>query len=141
MSRISVEASDAVSFRVDVQPERDVVFAAPVGELDLETVGELAGQLDQLREVGFSRLVLDLRRLRFMDSSALHLIIDTDDRAQGRSSIRCGPRPARGATAFRADRLERALSLRRAVSAQKASILRAARDGLAVLPGSQRLQQ
>jgi anti-sigma B factor antagonist len=72
-------------FRVDVLPERDVVRVVPIGELDLATVPELAGQLQELRDVGFQRLVLDLRRLEFIDSTGLHLIVklDRDARREG----------------------------------------------------------
>jgi anti-sigma B factor antagonist len=69
-------------FRVDVQPDRDVVRVVPIGELDLGTVAQLAAQLQELREVGFKHLVLDLRRVEFIDSSGLHLILQLDSDAR-----------------------------------------------------------
>jgi anti-anti-sigma factor len=76
-------------FRVDVQPERDVVHVVPVGELDLATVGALDGQLRELRDAGFGRLVLDLRRLEFIDLSGLRLILtfDRDARNNGHEFV------------------------------------------------------
>ena len=70
------------SLRVDVEPDRDVVRVVPVGELDVGTVGQVAAQLTELRDAGFKCLVLDLRRLEFMDSSGLHLILDADAHAR-----------------------------------------------------------
>ncbi len=71
---------DRSTFRVDVHPEREVVRVAPAGELDMATTAELAEQLRQLRESGFERVVLDLRKLSFMDSAGVKLLL-TEDRA------------------------------------------------------------
>src|SRR4051794_41154323 len=65
-----------VPFRVEVEPERDVVRVCPIGELDLGTVEEVRAQLVELRSSGFSRLILDLRRTTFLDSTGLRLAID-----------------------------------------------------------------
>lgn len=62
-------------FRCDVTPGRDAVRVRPLGELDLVTAPLLEARIDELREIGFRRLILDLRGLRFMDSSGLHLIL------------------------------------------------------------------
>ena len=48
---------------------------APVGELDLSTADQVWETLEELRDAGFDRIVLDLRELTFMDSSGLHLIV------------------------------------------------------------------
>jgi anti-sigma B factor antagonist len=66
---------DEASFRCEVVPERDVVHVRPIGSLDLATVPVLAQQLEELREAGFRRLIVDLGGLRFMDSSGLHLAL------------------------------------------------------------------
>lgn len=63
-------------FRVDVQPERDLVRVYPVGDLDLATVADVRAQLQELRAAGFSHLILDLRRTTFLDSSALHMVVE-----------------------------------------------------------------
>ena len=69
---------DVDGLRIDVAPDRDVVHVAPVGEIDLATVGRLDEQLRELREAGFRRLVLDLRDVGFMDSTGLRLILTLD---------------------------------------------------------------
>jgi anti-sigma B factor antagonist len=62
-------------FHVDVRPHRDVVQLVPVGELDLATVDELRGQLDELINAGFRRMIVDLRELKFIDSTGLALLV------------------------------------------------------------------
>jgi anti-sigma B factor antagonist len=66
------------SFRVDVHPERDVMRVAAIGELDIATVAQLQAQIRELREAGFTDVVLDLRQLTFIDSSGVELILDED---------------------------------------------------------------
>jgi anti-anti-sigma factor len=51
----------------------DVV--APVGELDLGTAPRLAAALAASGEHGVPRVVLDLRRLTFVDSSGIGLVV------------------------------------------------------------------
>jgi len=51
------------------------VRVTPVGELDLATVDELQAWLQELRDAGFRRVLLDLRELTFIDSSGLRLVI------------------------------------------------------------------
>jgi anti-sigma B factor antagonist len=55
------------------------------GELDLASVGELERQLELALATNPQRVVLDLRRLSFIDSSGLRAIIhaDTHAREQG----------------------------------------------------------
>ena len=65
-------------FRIDVEPSRDSVRVAPVGELDLATVDKLRAEVDRLRESGFTNLVLDLRGVRFLDSTGLRLVLELD---------------------------------------------------------------
>lgn len=69
-------------FRVDVEPERDSVRVAPVGELDIATVEKLRAEVDRLRESGFAKLVLDLRGVRFLDSTGLRLVLELDAAAK-----------------------------------------------------------
>jgi anti-sigma B factor antagonist len=55
------------------------------GELDLATVGEAEAALAEIeRESGATTLVIDLRGLRFMDSTGVHLVVGADARARGR---------------------------------------------------------
>ena len=82
-TRPGAQGADEVpeTFRVDVQPERDLVRVYPVGELDLATVEEVRAQLKELQATGFSRLILDLRRTTFLDNSALHMVIEINTAA------------------------------------------------------------
>ena len=70
-------------FWVELEPRREAVRVVPVGELDMATAGELAAKLEELRNAHFSRIVLDLRRLRFVDSTGVRLILAEHDRARG----------------------------------------------------------
>ena len=72
-------------FRVDVEPERESVRVAPIGELDIATVEKLRAEVDRLRETGFTDLVLDLRVVRFLDSTGLRLVLELDAAARAES--------------------------------------------------------
>jgi anti-sigma B factor antagonist len=69
-------------FRIDVEPARDSVRVAPVGELDIATVDKLRAEIARLRESGFADVVLDLRGVRFLDSTGLRLILELDAAAR-----------------------------------------------------------
>jgi anti-anti-sigma factor len=43
----------------------------PRGELDLATAGRVRERIEELAAVGFARLLLDLSRLTFLDSTGL----------------------------------------------------------------------
>jgi anti-sigma B factor antagonist len=65
-----------------------------VGELDLATLHVLERELEQI-VASENRLVLDLRRLEFVDSSGLHALLRADRRftdAGGQLTIVRGPR-------------------------------------------------
>jgi anti-anti-sigma factor len=64
--------------RIDVYPQRDAVCIATAGELDVANCGALEAQLRELRDAGFAHVVLDLRKLTFMDSGGVRLIIRED---------------------------------------------------------------
>jgi anti-sigma B factor antagonist len=69
-------------FRVEVRPERDAVRVVPVGELDVDTAGELEAQLDELLDAGFDTVVLDLRELDFIGSTGIRAILLGSERAR-----------------------------------------------------------
>jgi anti-sigma B factor antagonist len=73
---VSFARSQIEPFRCEVEPRRATVHVRPVGELDLATVPAVETQLVELRAAGFTSLVLDLRAVWFLDSTALHLILD-----------------------------------------------------------------
>ena len=62
-------------FEVTVVPDREKVVLVPSGELDLQTVDRLDGEVRDLRSAGFEHVVIDLRRLDFVDSSGLRLLL------------------------------------------------------------------
>lgn len=70
------------------------VQLALVGELDLATLHILEQELEQVIPTD-KRLILDLRRLQFIDSSGLHALLRADRRlsdAGGQLTIVRGPR-------------------------------------------------
>ena len=75
-------ADDPGSLVCAVVPERDAVRVRPVGSLDMATVSVLERQLEELREAGFRRLIVDLGGLSFMDSSGLRLALKWQAAAQ-----------------------------------------------------------
>lgn len=54
--------------------DRERARVVPEGELDLDTIDVVEQHLHDLREAGAREIVLDLRKLTFMDSSGLHVI-------------------------------------------------------------------
>lgn len=79
---IGVEWMAKRTFRVEDLQEGDTAVVCPVGELDLSTVARVDERLESLVAGGARRLILDLRRLSFMDSTGLRLVIGWDDRAR-----------------------------------------------------------
>ena len=95
-------------FRVDVEPARESVRVAPVGELDIATVDKLQAEVARLLETGFEKIVLDLRGVRFLDSTGLRLVLELDARRACRlpRAVR-DPRVRRASTASSRSRRSR----------------------------------
>lgn len=70
-------------FTVRISERGSMTTVALTGELDAATLPELEAALPEVPETG--ALVLDLRRLAFMDSSGIRLVMNLDirSRAQG----------------------------------------------------------
>ena len=66
-------ASDG-ALDVLVWTDQERVFVAPCGEIDLSTVDRVAQRIDEARGSGFGEVVLDLRKVSFMDASGVRLI-------------------------------------------------------------------
>lgn len=66
-------------FTVDVRRDGDRTHVAVTGELDLATVPRLAQAMREADDM--ATVVLDLRDLRFLDTSGLRAVIDEDQRA------------------------------------------------------------
>jgi anti-sigma B factor antagonist len=62
-------------FTVAVVPNRHEVAVIPKGELDLSCVDALDREVRELRAAGFDQIVLDLRQVRFLDSTGLRLLL------------------------------------------------------------------
>jgi anti-sigma B factor antagonist len=69
-------------FDIDVRLLAVTAHIKLMGELDLESVPEVQRTLEPLERDGVRRLVLDLRDLRFIDSSGLNLLLQLDARGR-----------------------------------------------------------
>ena len=63
-------------FRWDVVSENAHVRIVPAGELDMASTPKLEQAIGELRETGVAYLIVDLRRVTFIDSAGLHLAVD-----------------------------------------------------------------
>jgi anti-sigma B factor antagonist len=71
----SLGAERQPSLEVLLEPAREAIRVIVVGELDLATVPTLHDQLVDVVDTGFKHVILDLRRLEFIDSTGLHEIV------------------------------------------------------------------
>ncbi len=81
-------------FTVDVSQMEGAVVVAPEGEVDIATVSVIREALDG-RELDATVLVLDCRRVEFMDTSGLQLLVQLRRRCEesGRTfAVVRGPR-------------------------------------------------
>ena len=69
-------------FRWDVVHEDQRVRIAPVGELDMAATPQLEQAIRALLHAGAAHLIIDLRGVTFIDSTALHLALDLDAAAR-----------------------------------------------------------
>jgi len=70
-------------FTWDVVHDGRSVRIVPVGELDLASCGQLEPAIRELLRAGAERLVIDLRRVCFLDSTGLRLALALDAAARG----------------------------------------------------------
>lgn len=75
-------APDVPVFQVSIEPLRDTVRVAVTGEIDIATAPAVGAELTQMIDAGFRRVVLDLRDVSFMDSTAIRTILTAKQRAQ-----------------------------------------------------------
>jgi len=70
--------SDPVgSFWVDVHAEPEGARVSPHGDVDLATVDTIRDQLEECIARGCERVHLDLRAVTFLDSTGVHLVLET----------------------------------------------------------------
>jgi anti-anti-sigma factor len=65
---------------LEVRRDGDVAVVTARGDIDLSTFAKAAAALDEAR-AGVRSLVFDLRKVRFMDTSGLRLVIEERQRA------------------------------------------------------------
>jgi anti-anti-sigma factor len=97
VSRVATPGDDAgadAPFACSVHAERERVRLSLVGELDVATVPEVRGHLAELVDAGFTHVVVDLREVRFIDSTGLSAILASRaamDRCGRKLSVWPGP--------------------------------------------------
>jgi anti-sigma B factor antagonist len=80
-------------FAVDVRPDGGRTIVTPEGELDLATVDQLARSLQGAVDRGAGTIVLDLRRLEFIDSTGLSLLLQQTRRPDATVQLVDGTAP------------------------------------------------
>lgn len=55
------------------------------GELDIASAGQVERELERIEREGPATVVLDLRKLTFMDSTGLRIVVSADARAREQS--------------------------------------------------------
>jgi anti-sigma B factor antagonist len=81
LAALSAIAPPPKEFEVGVDDEGDVIMVRPSGELDIGTARALESALMEDRRAG-QRVVLDLGRLEFIDSTGLRVIVHAVEAAQ-----------------------------------------------------------
>src|SRR4051812_15302456 len=66
----------------ETSERNDGVLVELSGELDISTASDVESRLMELERNSPQRLVLDLRRVNFIDSTGLSMIINADGRAR-----------------------------------------------------------
>ena len=69
-------------FSVVQRNQAGAVVVAVSGELDLRTSPELEEQLTRAFDAGAELVILDLRRIEFMDSTGLRVVLSAHQRAR-----------------------------------------------------------
>ena len=68
-------ASTLGRFAVSIVHDQDHVTVVAIGDLDMTTVGAVEGEVRRLLDGGSTEIVMDLRRVTFIDSRGLQLLI------------------------------------------------------------------
>jgi anti-sigma B factor antagonist len=71
-------------FSCDVRPDRHRAVVQVGGELDFGVAARVAGAVDELLDVGFTALVVDLHELTFLDSGGVHVLVSARGAAERR---------------------------------------------------------
>ena len=76
------EHGDALPLECRVEFRDDTARVRPIGEFDLSTAGLVEECLDDVREAGIGRIVLDLGETSIVDSAGLHVMLAWHERAR-----------------------------------------------------------
>ncbi|HEY7952265.1 MAG TPA: STAS domain-containing protein [Solirubrobacteraceae bacterium] len=71
-------------FRIEVRNAPDRVVLCLHGELDLASAPLLAQEIENASDGATAMVVLDLKELRFIDSTGLRIVLAANERAQER---------------------------------------------------------
>jgi anti-sigma B factor antagonist len=71
-------------FVCDVRPDGRKAVVRLAGELDLQVADDVGAAVDELLDAGCPEVVVDLRDLRFLDSSGVHMLIEAKRSAERR---------------------------------------------------------
>jgi anti-anti-sigma factor len=96
--RDSLRPSGPVRFGLRIDHGQDALIVRVEGELDALTTPKVNARLDGVLRTSATDLVLDLRRVQFMDSAGLQLLLHTRRRLVRTSrklSVICGDGPVR----------------------------------------------
>jgi anti-sigma B factor antagonist len=74
-------------FGIELKPDRERVLVCVSGEVDLATAHQLKESVAELLDSGFKRLVVDLRRVTFLDSSGIDALLTCDRAAAQHDAI------------------------------------------------------
>ena len=81
LRRSRLSAVESSPFSLSVRPDRDRVIVSLSGELDCAATPGVRARLDELRDAGWARVVLDVGEMTFVDSAGVHLFLDARERA------------------------------------------------------------
>ena len=100
------------SFSISTAEQDNAIHVLLSGDLDLSTAKQAEQAIEDAEKAGRPTVVVDLRRLSFMDSTGLRVIVSADKRAR-RSNRRVviiqGPAPVR--RVFEITRLDERLEI------------------------------
>ena len=78
---------------VAVRDEPEATVVAVAGEIDLVTAPQLTAALDELLRTTTRHIAIDLSETTFMDSTAVHVLVQAHQRAARHLAVICGPGP------------------------------------------------
>ena len=100
------------NFSLEAQEQNGVMLLVLRGELDIGSAGKVEEELHRIEADKPALVVLDLRKLEFMDSSGLRVIMAADARARDegrRVAVVQGPDPVK--RVFEITRLDQRLEI------------------------------